>query len=70
MPKLFKILTTITAWVLFVNGFVTLIAFYVAELYYGRVLESLPIQDVLGIGIAVFSFIGGVFAMNSRRKME
>ena len=70
MPKLFKILTTITAWVLFINGFVMLIPFYAAQIYYGRVLQSLPMEDFMGIGIAVLSFIGGVFAMKVRRKIE
>ena len=70
MPKIFKVLTTITAWVLFINGFVTLIAFYLAELYFKRVLLSLPIDDLVGLAVGVFSFIGGVLAMYVRRKME
>ncbi len=70
MPKIFKVLTTITAWVLFLNGFLTLIAFYLTEIYFRRVMLSLPMEDITGLAVAVFSFIGGVLAMYVRRKME
>lgn len=70
MPKFLKALTTITAWILFVNGCVMLLAVYVVEAYYQRVLESWPMEDIIGIGVAMVSFIGGVFAMLARSKME
>ena len=70
MPKFLKALTTITAWILFVNGCVMLLAVYVMEVYFQRILQLWPMEDVIGIGVAVVSLIGGVFAMKARSKME
>lgn len=70
MPKFLKALTTITAWILFVNGCVMLLAVYVLEMYFQRVLVSWPMEDIIGIGVAIVSFIGAVFAMKARSKME
>jgi L-cystine uptake protein TcyP (sodium:dicarboxylate symporter family) len=70
MPKFLKALTTITAWILFVNGCIMLLAVYTVEVYYTRVLQSWPIEDVIGLGVAILSFIGAVFAMKARSRME
>lgn len=70
MPKFLKALTTITAWILFVNGCIMLLAVYLLEVYFQRVLCAWPMEDIIGIGIAIVSFIGGAFAMLARSKME
>ena len=70
MPKFLKALTTITAWILFVNGCIMLLAVYVLEVYFQRILNAWPLEDIIGIGVAVLSFIGAVFAMKARSKME
>ena len=70
MPKFLKALTTITAWILFVNGCIMLLAVYVLEVYFQRILNAWPLDDIIGIGVSVLSFIGAVFAMKARSKME
>lgn len=70
MPKFLKALTTITAWILFINGCIMLLAVYTIEVYFTRVLQSWPMEDIIGVGVAILSFIGAVIAMKARYKME
>ncbi len=66
MPSVFKKLATITAWVLFIFGAVSLLGGF------GRIIGGAPELDVM---TAYFGFgIGGLFlsvvTMKLRQKME
>lgn len=70
MPKFLKALTTIAAWILFINGCIMILAVYTLEVYFTRVLQSWPMEDIIGIGVAILSFIGAVIAIKARYKMD
>ncbi len=70
MPNIFKALASITAWVLFVNGLVTVVGMYGIEMAAGRATESWPMEDVVAIGFGIVSLIGGVVAMTLRKGLE
>ena len=65
MPQIFKFLATLTAWVLFVFGGLSLLGGF------GRILEGAPLDLMTAyFGFGVVSLFRSVVTMILRKKME
>ena len=68
MPSIFKALSTITAWILFVFGCLRLIIGLVMALSTGQQLASLPVY--LDFAVGIVSLTLSVVIMWLRKKLE
>lgn len=69
MPPIFKALATISAWVLFVFGWVHVLMVNIGYLpSYG--VEPPPIEFAVGIVLGIACFILGIGAMKLRKMLE
>ena len=72
MPPIFKALTSIAAWVLwicaFVMGFSTFIMGIINEDLYGS--EAVPLVYPISFAVAAFYGVAAVVVMFLRKKME
>jgi len=69
MPNVFKSLTSISAWILFVAGCLTYIITLVT-LFVGGVAAGEWMHTVAFFSLATFSIIASVVAMKLRQTME
>ncbi len=65
MPPVFKVLSTITAWILFVNGCLGIVISGVV-----RIMTGETVGAPIAWGVAIVSLIGAVVAMKLRQTME
>ena len=73
MPQVFKALATITAWVLFIFGLLTLVITYVFMNLAGAQTgfsQPPPIQPYLGLTIGVVGLVLSVVVMKLRKDLE
>ena len=74
MPDIFKALATITAWVLFIIGWVmglsTLIGGIIGGYLYSGTGEAPPLVYPIFFAVAISSFVLAVVVMILRKKME
>jgi len=72
MPQIFKALATITAWILWISGFVmgfsTLAMGIISGSLYGT--EPTPMVFPVSFAVALAYGIGAVVVMRLRQKME
>jgi hypothetical protein len=69
MPKIFKALATITAWLLFIAGWVFLISSFIQWAAYGFAPEGWEPQAAF-CGIGTASFVLSVVVMKLRQGMK
>jgi len=71
MPPIFKALATITAWVLFISGWIFIVWPLLMNIVTGNLVAGPPTWTFYaGMGIGVVSLILAVCAMRLRQKME
>lgn len=72
MP-VFKALASITAWISFIGGLITLVSVLLMTALNGQlyVVDSPPpMEFYVGLGVAAISLAVGVYAMKVRKKLE
>ena len=65
MPPIFKALSTITAWILFINGCLGIVLSGIVRITTGE-----QIGAPIAWGVAIISLIGAVVAMKLRQTIE
>jgi hypothetical protein len=73
MPNIFKALASITVWVLFIGGLITLVSVLVMTAVSGQLYSvdsPPPIQFFIGLGVATFTSALAVVCMKLRQMLE
>ncbi len=72
MPGVFKALASITAWILFIGGLITLVSNLVMPALAGQLYAvgvTPPIEFFIGMALATATLISAVVAMKLRHTM-
>ncbi len=73
MPGIFKALASITAWILFIGGLITLVSNLVMPALDGQLYVvgvTPPIQFFIGLGLATIQLALAVVVMKLRHMLE
>lgn len=70
MPQIFKALASITAWILFVGGVLTIIFVMIGQNLGGGTFGEWPVSSAIGILNGNIALIGAVVVMKLRQNME
>ena len=73
MPSIFKALATITAWILFIGGLITLVSVLVMTAASGQLYSvdsPPPMEFYIGLGLATIQVALAVVCMKLRQMLE
>ncbi len=73
MPGVFKALASITAWILFIGGLITLVSVLLMTALSGQLYavdSAPPMEFFVGLGIATFTSASAVVCMKLRHMLE
>ena len=72
MPQIFKALTTIMAWVLWISGLLMGFSIFIHGIILGVIYgpEPAPMEIMVGFAVALAYGVGAAVVMILRKKME
>jgi uncharacterized membrane protein len=73
MPDIFKALSSIMAWVMFIGGLIMLASTLIVNAVAGNLYSvdsPPPIQFFLGLSVSTITFAAAAYAMKVRKMLE